>query len=146
MSHQTIPYNKAEKPELRYLEDFLRRAGKSAIILSVLKANISDSIINQLEEKYQQNNAVVGVTSLLDAVVIVVNNKEEVQSIAESMSLLTGKHVGIFEYKKECDVTILYSDIFKAAELAEGESKERPYDPEKDSLESMIMHNIESRK
>ncbi len=142
MPHQTIPYNKAEKPELRYLEDLLQRAGKHAYILSVLNANILDSIISQLEKEYEQNDAVIGVTSLIDAVVIVVNRRKKLPSIAKSMSLITGKYVGIIEYKEESDVTKLYSDIFKAASLAEKESKERLYDPEKDSLESMIMHNI----
>ena len=156
MSHQTTPYNKAEKPELRYLEDFLQRAGKPAYILSVLRANIPDSIISQLEAKYQQDDAVIGVTGLIDTVVIVFNSHEKVAPISKSkflhekvapiskfLSSTTEKYVGILEYRKECDVTRLYSDIFKAASLAEDESKERLYDPEKDSLESMIMHNIE---
>lgn len=127
------------KAEQRYLEGFLKDGDKPLYILAVLRANIPESTISELEKTYQDNNDIIGVTGLLDTVVIVAKNTIKVKDVAEHLKLMTGKCVGILEYSEEEGLTKIYSDIFNAAEMAEKELKShRIYERKKDSLEGKL--------
>jgi len=138
MPHIPISRSTANKPESLYLEEFLRRAGQPAYILAVLRTNVPDIVIKELEASYEHDANVVGVTGLMGTIIVVAKNKEILPKIADSIQTIFRKHVGILEYTKEKSFAELYSDILKAAELAKKGEETRYFRPEEDSLEGKL--------
>lgn len=139
MQYPNTTSNATSKAEQRYLEGFLKSSEEKPVyILAILRSNVTESTIKDLEDAYETNYDVIGVTGLIDTVAVVAKGKDNLYEIAESLKIMTGKHVGILEYHEE-DLTKIYSDVFKAAELAEREMRNgRIYEPKKDSLEGKL--------